>query len=346
MTRTEIPIPRSDSESPFLVFIHVVVVLASLVAISNLVLYGATSWCGLVCSVLWLLFLSLSTLASIKETGGIRDFLVEHLGVYSRDRYLAVTASNGTEPTVSIGYRTFGRRFDYLRVAADRIDSIEWSPYWPTSKGEEDPWNWHVSLWYDVPPSPPNPGSRFYLKGRLLSIGPYGHRSATEALGLKVLEFMRKDGITFYEVPGRMQRVRYARSGIRCELLDSGLLDDFLADVREVSVERAGDARYRILMRLDGEPDIEVTMWTSRKGTISVAIRDPQPWVACEFEGEDVLASLRAESCSCHLEHMSRGHYWMGLSRGSEDPVHVDLQTSGYLKTEVSRIAEKAEETG
>ena len=55
-----------------------------------------------------------------------------------------------------------------------------------------------------------------------------------------------------------------------------------------------------------------------------------------EVSEELALESVEAAGVDVHLEHMDRGHYFLGFSRG-EEHWGLSLRSDGYVKTRVLR---------
>ena len=337
VSASEFEIPASSGEAAVAIVIHVITVVASAAAVLNLAYFGTTSICGLVSSILWILVVCFYVwIGCTEDHRGPRQHLINHLGFYSRRQFAALTKRADASTGLSFSYRIFGLKFDYLRFSADQITSVDWSPGQASDMAGEDMNEWHVAVWYRLQSTEKRKPSTFFPGRHVYIVGPSRRRQDTDAFGRSFVEFLRSGGVDLVEVPCRKDRVKFMRSRIRCDLFDSGLVDDLFTDVREVTIERSGEARYTIDMRLDAEPDVHVLLWTSRKGRISVSLQDLAPWASHEMEDEDALGRLSAENCNCHLEHMDRETYWLGLTR-DDQLVHVNFHTRGYLKTKVTR---------
>lgn len=113
------------------------------------------------------------------------------------------------------------------------------------------------------------------------------------------------------------------------------LVDDFVASPCDVLVELVGDARYEIVVECEFGRTVSVALWTTRKGKITTQVDGAASWVTTEQDADGVLRHLIARKCMLHLEHMDRGHYWLGLSREGDSAMSLNFLTPGYLKTKV-----------
>jgi len=116
------------------------------------------------------------------------------------------------------------------------------------------------------------------------------------------------------------------------------LVDDFAASPCDVLVRLVGDARYEILAECEFGRTVSVALWTTRKGKIITRVSragEVAPWGNTEQDVDGTLHQLVATECSLHLEHMDRGHYWLGLDHEDGSAMHVNFSTPGYLKTKV-----------
>jgi hypothetical protein len=114
---------------------------------------------------------------------------------------------------------------------------------------------------------------------------------------------------------------------------DGSLIDELWTGVGGVAIVLTGAARYEISAGCDSGRQLAVLLWTSGRGTITTQVRDPGQWAISRLGADGNLQALTATNCSVHLEHMDRGHYWLGLDHSSGETMHIDLLTPGYLKT-------------
>lgn len=52
-----------------------------------------------------------------------------------------------------------------------------------------------------------------------------------------------------------------------------------------------------------------------------------------------MLSLLEMSACSMHLEQMTRGHVWLGITANDQDSVHINFTTPGYLKVTAAERA-------
>ncbi len=100
---------------------------------------------------------------------------------------------------MSIGYRLLGRKFNYLVINAQSIESVDWSTGQATAMAGHDMNDWHVAMWFDADEkSRKRAGIHKPDKG-IYIVGPSDRKEKTEALGLAFIAFLREAGASLTE---------------------------------------------------------------------------------------------------------------------------------------------------
>lgn len=149
---------------------------------------------GAIASILWLLLVSSVVVRSIRDEGGIRQYIIKRLGTFSRQQFVRATPEHDAE-TISFGYLMFGRFLSYRIVHVNAIRSIDWRSGQASAMAGSDMNDWHVRLWYRHPEGPPRipiPGVR---KEEIYIIGDSGPRAIVEAFGRQFIEFLNGVGV-------------------------------------------------------------------------------------------------------------------------------------------------------
>ena len=114
-------------------------------------------------------------------------------------------------------------------------------------------------------------------------------------------------------------------------------IDDLSLDVAFLRVAKIGLAKYEIATTSLADGELSIDLWTSKKGRIETVVCDAV--AASEMfkllANQGSLALLEVVRCNVHLENLTRGHYWLGITLSSGELVHVDFTTRGYLKAVV-----------
>ncbi|MFO0819368.1 MAG: hypothetical protein U1A77_15585 [Pirellulales bacterium] len=167
------------------------------VAICNLVFVRYIPIVAVIASLLWLLLVSWVVVGNIRDEGGVRQYLINRLGVYAGRQFVRATPQHEAK-TISFGYSMFGRYLTYLIVDTNAISSIDWSSGQATAMAGRDMSDWHVALWYHYPDGPqkkPFPGVR---EEEVFIIGPSGPRATAELFGKQLVEFLNCVGVDLF----------------------------------------------------------------------------------------------------------------------------------------------------
>lgn len=113
-----------------------------------------------------------------------------------------------------------------------------------------------------------------------------------------------------------------------------GLVDEVLVTDGALAVRRTGTARY-VAQFDEAHAAVELELWTSKKGRVRVdAWPDCPSWVHVRMGADATLDAIDATGVDVHLEHMDRGIYFIGFTRGGER-WGLSLASDGYIKTRV-----------
>ncbi|WP_257386855.1 hypothetical protein [Tahibacter caeni] len=122
---------------------------------------------------------------------------------------------------------------------------------------------------------------------------------------------------------------------------ESADLDELFVDAAQLRLERTGLARYRLQLEAADGVVSEIDFWTSRKGSLQVSV-DADEQVGgvlglVLWQVDGAVERLETAACRCHVERLSRGLCWLGLSAGDLPAVHVNLASRGYVKARLRR---------
>ena len=115
------------------------------------------------------------------------------------------------------------------------------------------------------------------------------------------------------------------------------LVDEIVLAAGSIELRRVGAAQY-VARLVEGSEAAEVELWTTAKGSIDVAPRDPHDpepkWLQLAVDATGALVSITAQDVDVHIEHLDRGAYFVGLTK-RDDLWTVNLVSDGYIKTRV-----------
>ena len=124
--------------------------------------------------------------------------------------------------------------------------------------------------------------------------------------------------------------------------LQRKLVDDFFLETAGLRVVSVGNAKYEITATLPHGREALIIVRTAQKGRISTSIEADHKAIGqlrYELSAEGTLSLLEISACSMHLEQMTRGHVWLGLTANGQDSVHINFTTPGYLKVTAAERA-------
>jgi hypothetical protein len=153
---------------------------------------GRFGACGAAASLVWLALVAFWLALAVWQVG-VCGSLVVVLGTLSR-RQFADSRPAGDGVVIGFGYELLGRRFYYLRIAAEDVNSVDMSSGQATANAGHDMEDWSVAVWYRNP-APSRfvfPGSRDDL---VYIVGPPGPRGQTAERLAAVVAFLRAAGI-------------------------------------------------------------------------------------------------------------------------------------------------------
>jgi len=159
---------------------------------------------ALAASLLWLLLIVWLVASSLRDEGGVKQYFVNRLGMYSAHHFVRADPNSRQANRICVGYVLFGRSHMYLAVEPDAISSIDWGSGQATALSGRDMDDWHVALWYHHPNGPqrkPFPGVR---DEEVFIIGPSGRKEIAETFGRHLVEFLSNVGVEL--TPGNNNR--------------------------------------------------------------------------------------------------------------------------------------------
>lgn len=186
----ELPVPKSR-----LAVFGAAIATAFVLFFTSLALHNLWDWTAILPSTLWLLLVS-AVVVDLIRSKGIKQFVVETLNVFSfREFVWTIPRVNG-QNEIQFGYQLFGRRFVHLRIAAEKIEHVEWSTGQASHQVGRDMNDWSVAVWYDhgdPARSEGNKGWRF-ADQEIHIVGPPRSKKEVVAFGQSFLNFLRQSG--------------------------------------------------------------------------------------------------------------------------------------------------------
>jgi hypothetical protein len=178
-----------------LALLYAIVLLFVAAAVYDLVNARSMPLSAILASIAWLSLMALVLTASVRGPGGIRQYVINRFGEFSKQQFVKADRKGSEPVTLCFGYDMFGCEFYYLELDAASVVSVEWHPGQATAKVGRDMNDWCVSLWYrhpDGPQLPPYPGVRDEV---VYIVGPSGRKGVIEAFGRSFVAFLRDMGV-------------------------------------------------------------------------------------------------------------------------------------------------------
>jgi hypothetical protein len=191
-------IPKPRSEVIFDFVVTAVVVSFSLLAVVDSFLGIAA-----IAAIFWLGIITLLTRQATQEAGGLRQFLINRSGDLFGKRFIDCEILDEKHPAIRLGFHLLGHRFIQRRIGINKIESVHWIPGQATDMAGRDVGDWCVFLYYDHDDPAKSAMKRKWSPKPdqdIIAIGPSTRKERTEALGLKLLDFLRDSGAKL--VPG------------------------------------------------------------------------------------------------------------------------------------------------
>jgi hypothetical protein len=189
-TLAELPIPKPLHEVIAVIMFQVFICFFVGLAIQNL-----AEGVALVGSSLWLLLVGSAIFGACKQNG-MRKFMVNVLGTYSRRRFVCAISRPDAPTVIEFGFRLFGIRLLDFVIPVERIETVYWSPGQATSMAGRDMKDWSVAIWYEHGDSAKAEEKADRHKPHLdvYIVGPSRKKELTAAFGRSFVEFLRKAG--------------------------------------------------------------------------------------------------------------------------------------------------------
>jgi hypothetical protein len=180
-------------------------------ALVNLLHPHRTQWMALLASVLWIALVALITVLMIRGNGGVGRAIVQTLGNFSMKQFVGIDDDPSHGRTLSYGFRLLGRKFEYLRVSLDGIESIRWSTGQLSDLRGKDCGDWSVALWCDTASMQPRLGVWDRSDPQHVEIiGLTGPKPTTEVLGRALVAMVKAGGVL---LTPDVEGCRFSRAG-------------------------------------------------------------------------------------------------------------------------------------
>ncbi len=192
-------IPKSWAVMVMFSIFTVVSVVFLVLAVLNLFTLTAV-----IPSILWLIFITHSLNGSVREEGGVHQYLKNWAGEMMGRDFVETEITDTGERAIRFGHNVFGHRLIRLTIPCKNITSLGWTAGQATGRMGRDMNDWMVWLRHDL--EEPVRLQKERLTGRRISkkdiyvIGLSDKKIRTEAFGFSFMEFLRKAGVEF--IPG------------------------------------------------------------------------------------------------------------------------------------------------
>jgi hypothetical protein len=166
-------------------------------AIDNLIDFHHSGILPLLASAAWLSLVAL-ILWGCMHTAGPRQFFVDLLGHFSREKFLDLFPLRNGTPGIGFGFRLLGLTFYHFIAQLDGLIEVHWSTGQGSYFARKDINDWDVAIWLRRDSLR---GTRSWNMGRdpteVYLLGFCWSRQGIEPFGLQVVEFFRQAGIEF-----------------------------------------------------------------------------------------------------------------------------------------------------
>lgn len=194
---SELPVPKTK-RAVIGAMVGIVILTTFIILSVILAIYNLCNWTAIIPSTIWLLLVGFMAGGFIK-TEGCKKITTDILGAFSWNEFIRTVRCENGNRELQYGFQIFGRRFSYFTVAVEKIETVNWNTGQASSMAGRDMNDWHVVVWYDHD-DPVKSQKKHMLKKPnqdLYIIGMSGAKAETAALGLSILDLLRKIGATF-----------------------------------------------------------------------------------------------------------------------------------------------------
>lgn len=202
----EMEIPKSLSETLFVAAIDAIIIVFVLLAVFNLVFLTA-----LAASIIWLLLVGLLVRKWCRDAGGVRQFVINHVGEFAPRQIAEMIQPDTGAPVLCFGYQLFKHRYYYLQVRCAGIKSVDWGPGQASALAGRDANDWRVALWFDAESVTMNWTSHKY---GMYKVGPPRRKEQTEALGGLLIDLLRRAGVAVAQTDHATLRSLIGKHGV------------------------------------------------------------------------------------------------------------------------------------
>jgi hypothetical protein len=188
MTLSEMAVPKPRGEIIGAYVLTTAIVFFVVVGVSNLL-----NRIALIPSIIWLVLVATVVWGRCRKEG-IGKFLTNVQGRFASKHFVEKISEEKVRTEIRFGYQLFGRRYFYLRLPIDKIETVEWRSGQATDMVGRDMNDWHVVLWFDHD----DPAKRDKWSRKpdqdIYIVGPDRRKEDTEAFGLSLVDFLRNAG--------------------------------------------------------------------------------------------------------------------------------------------------------
>jgi len=192
-----VPVKPPVVMATIIVVVVALFVLGASVNLSGIFSVDACSWTA---SLLWMIFVTLMLAGSCYYKGGFERVRVSVLAHFSRQWFVRIEQGSNEQPLACFGFNLWGKRYYQFKVCLDGITKVDWSAGQATHLASRDVNDWSTWVWYDIDQveladKPAGKDDQWLYQ----VMGSSGNRDVAEAMGQKLVEFLRDAGADLIE---------------------------------------------------------------------------------------------------------------------------------------------------
>ncbi|MFA4945470.1 MAG: NfeD family protein [Lentisphaeria bacterium] len=185
----EITFKESVGQLVFVGILYAIGYTCFFVALLNLFVLRPLPLSGLLSSVAWIAIF-LSAVVSGCRKNGTRQHFVNVLGHFIRNRFAQFMSDDAGGSILCFGYRCGTRRYYFLKLRPNGINSVDWGPGQGNNPVKDNDWN--VAMWFETA-SIVFDGTHDGLG--IFIVGPSGHKAGREAFGNGFIDFLKANQV-------------------------------------------------------------------------------------------------------------------------------------------------------
>ena len=180
------------------IFISIISVIGGfgfIASIFNLLIVRPLPLGGLIASLAWIALMSSIVVSGCRKMG-IRQYLVQWLGEFVRNRFAIFNTDETGTVTISFGYKVNTSRHYLLKVIANGITRVDWGPGQGNDPTRDN--SWIVFMHFEREAVVFDGGQS---KWSLCSVGPSSPKAGRELCGEGFMRFLAANGVRLQVPP-------------------------------------------------------------------------------------------------------------------------------------------------